>query len=211
VARGELDYQFPHDAAAEAEVDSFLAGSGISQDAHLVLIHAMARWQTKLWVNDRFSALADRLQDQSLSVVFSGSSGDRAAIDEIERRMKSRCCRFDGRGGLKHLAALCRRARVVVSTDTGPMHLAAAVGTPVIALFGPTAPNRTGPYGQLHEIIRAGVPCSPCFKRRCESTVVEEFGCMKRIEVDTVYEAVRAHVRPETTGRPVAQGEEGAR
>ena len=65
-----------------------------------------------------------------------------------------------------------------------------ACGTPVVALFGPTAPNRTGPYGQQHEVIQSGVQCSPCFKRRCRSQVVEEFGCMKRIEVDQVREAV---------------------
>jgi hypothetical protein len=61
----------------------------------------------------------------------------------------------------------------------------------------------------LHEVIRVGVPCSPCFKRRCESTVVEEFGCMKRIEVDTVFDAVAAHVRVDKAGQPVTGGKEG--
>jgi 3-deoxy-D-manno-octulosonic-acid transferase/heptosyltransferase-1 len=190
VPRASIEYQVPHDAEADAAVASFLSENGISADADLVLIHPMARWRTKLWTSRGFADLADALQADGLHVVFSGGHGDASAIDAIAALMKSRCRRFDGRGGLRDLAALCRRARVVVSTDTGPMHLAAAVGTPVVALFGPTAPNRTGPYGHQHEVIQSGVQCSPCFKRRCRSQVVEEFGCMKRIEVDQVHEAV---------------------
>jgi len=198
VPRGLLEYQFPHDAKAEAEVDAFLSEVGVADGGPFVVIHPMARWPTKLWFKDRFAALADALAGQGVRVVFSGSKADGDVLDEIAGRMKTSCLRFDGRGGLRHLAALCRRARVVVSTDTGPMHLAAAVGTPVVALFGPTAPNRTGPYGEAHTIVRMQVSCSPCFKRRCESTVVEEFGCMKGIGVDQVLESVmkRMHVDP---------------
>jgi 3-deoxy-D-manno-octulosonic-acid transferase/heptosyltransferase-1 len=187
---GEIDYQFPRNLQAESETDGFLARAGISRQRPLVVIHPMARWRTKLWLNDRFAALADALQANGIDVVFSGGPGDAFTIDEIARQMKSPCRRFDGCGGLRHLAALCRRADVVVSTDTGPMHLAAAVGTPVVALFGPTAPNRTGPYGAVHTVLRHAVSCSPCFKRRCESTVVEEFGCMNGIEVSRVLDAI---------------------
>lgn len=200
VPRGEVEYQLPHDPQAEGEVEGFLTEVGVSRQAPLVVIHPMARWRTKLWYSDRFAALADALHEHGVVTIFSGSPSDAADLDEIAVRMKSRCVRFDGRGGLRHLAALCRRAAVMVSTDTGPMHLAAAVGTPVVTLFGPTAPNRTGPYGEEHEIIRVPVPCSPCFKRRCETSVVEQFGCMKRIEalqvLDTVLNRVnRSHLR----------------
>lgn len=190
-----VSYQFPHDARAAAEVDDFLAKSAVPKQTPLVVIHPMARWQTKLWFNDRFASLADALHEQGIQTVLSGSAGDAGILDDIAGRMKSRCLRFDGRGGLRHLAALCRRANVVVSTDTGPMHLAAAVGTPVVALFGPTAPNRTGPHGELHQVIEAQVSCRPCFKRRCESTVVEQYGCMKRIEVSRVVETVLASLK----------------
>jgi ADP-heptose:LPS heptosyltransferase len=194
VPRGDLAYQFPHDGQAEAEVDQFLLEAGVPDGTPLVILHPMARWRTKLWFADRFAALADALQERGIKTVLSGSKGDQHELDAIARHMESSCLRFDGRGGLKHLAALCRRAQGMVSTDTGPMHLAAAVGTPVVALFGPTAPNRTGPYGTAHQVVRVGVPCSPCFKRRCETTVTEEFGCMKRIEVSRVVEAVSSCV-----------------
>ena len=70
-----------------------------------------------------------------------------------------------GRTSLKVLAEVFRNADLVVCPDTGPMHLAAAVGTPVVALFGPTAPWRTGPFGEGHVVLRTGADCSPCFRK----------------------------------------------
>jgi heptosyltransferase-1 len=72
-----------------------------------------------------------------------------------------------GRTSLPELALIMKQAQLAVTTDTGPMHLAAAVGTRTVALFGPTAPWRTGPFGEGHEIVRLGLECSPCFKRQC--------------------------------------------
>ena len=86
------------------------------------------------------------------------------------------------------LAALYERVRLLVSTDTGPMHLGAAVGTPVVALFGPTAPWRTGPYGEGHTVIRTAPPCSPCFKRQCD---IHRCRCMTDIRVEHVLAATR--------------------
>ena len=77
------------------------------------------------------------------------------------------------------------RQAVVISTDSGPMHLAAVLGTPVVALFGPTAPWRTGPYGKIHRVIRANSDCSPCFQKTCDKV-----DCMSAIEVDEVFRAV---------------------
>ena len=87
-----------------------------------------------------------------------------------------------GRTSLKELAYLYSRCSVLVCTDTGPMHIAAAMGCRVVALFGPTSPLRTGPYGTGHSVIRSGIDCSPCFKKECDDTK-----CMKDITVDMVY------------------------
>ena len=150
----------------------------------------MARWPTKLWEPASFAALADQLEHEGVRVVFTGGPQDRASLDDICRLMTSQIRRLDGKTGLKTLAAIYRRARVLVTTDSGPMHLAAAVGTSVIALFGPTAPWRTGPYGQNHIVLRAGITCSPCFKKQCLTTEYEERACMKRLSVDEVARAV---------------------
>ncbi len=100
--------------------------------------------------------------------------------------METLAVNLGGQTSLRELACLYRQAALLVTTDSGPMHLAAAVGTPVIALFGPTDPVRTGPYGPGHRIIRGEMPCIPCFRKRCETG-----DCMRAITVETVFSAVK--------------------
>ena len=83
---------------------------------------------------------------------------------------------------MKTLAALHEKINFLVSPDTGPMHVAAALGRPVIALFGPTAPWRTGPFGNGHQVVQTQIDCSPCFKRECPT----DFRCMESISADDV-------------------------
>jgi len=167
-----------------------LLENGVRLDQPLVAINPVAKWSTKLWTAKRFEELAERLLEKGFQVAFTGSKEDRALIDEMAGTLGSSVARLDGRTSLKVLAAVYRLASAVVSTDTGPMHLAAAAGTPVVALFGPTAPWRTGPYGQGHVVLRAGVSCSPCFSRSCKTAEFEPMACMNRITVEQVVEAV---------------------
>jgi len=153
----------------------------------IIAINPMARWKTKLWEPDKFAALADRIHDDlSYEVVFTGSNGDGKVIEGVIDKMKSRPLNLAGRTSLKEVAYLYTRCKALITTDTGPMHIAAAMKCRVVALFGPTAPWRTGPYGQRHEVIRADVECSPCFKRSCS-----HMKCMEDIGVEQVFEAVR--------------------
>src|SRR5207245_6280525 len=101
---------------------------------------------------------------------------ERPVGKQVMRAMQTAPIDLMGQTTLKELIALLRRTRLLITNDSGPMHLAAAVGTPVIALFGPTDPARTGPYGTGHTVLRSGVPCSPCFSRRCTNAV--ELGCL---------------------------------
>ena len=102
-----------------------------------------------------------------IGVVLTG--GAAGPLDRIRARMKTEAVNLGGRTTLRELACLYRQAALVITTDSGPMHLAAAVGTPVVALFGPTDPARTGPYGPGHRVIRRGLACMPCFRKRCET------------------------------------------
>ena len=155
----------------------------------LVGINPVAQWKTKLWQNEKFALLADRLiRDMGADIVFTGGPGDRETVEDIRSRMKEASLSLAGKTNLRQLAALYEKSDLVISTDTGPMHLAAAVGTPVAALFGPTAPWRTGPFGWGHEIVRTGIRCSPCYKRRCSQG---DGVCMSGIQVSDVLDAVR--------------------
>ncbi len=167
-------------------IDSLLGR--LCLDRPLIAVNPMAKWETKLWEPNRFASLADLLKEKlAAGVIFTGSGADRDAIGAIQSEMKTEALNLAGRTTLKQLAYLYQRCTVVISTDTGPMHIAAAMGSPiVVALFGPTSPMRTGPYGGGQKVVRAGVECSPCFKKRCD-----DMRCMRGITVEMVYEAVK--------------------
>ncbi len=182
----KIDYRLPiHDDDRNA-VDHLLSEAAMGTTRPLICINPVAKWTTKLWPNERFAELADRLSGKyGISPVFTGAPEDVETVRDILFRMTSSAVDFTGKTTLKTLAALYEKADVLISTDTGPMHLGAAVETPVVALFGPTAPWRTGPMGDRHQVIRVGLPCSPCFKRWCPTD-----DCMNHIDVEAVIAAV---------------------
>lgn len=177
-------YHIPFSEKDREAVRDLLRGQQVSGTRPLVAINPVALWETKLWLNDRFALLADRLvNDYRVDVVFTGGPSDRQIVDDIRSMMKATAANLAGRTSLNMLAALYRQSALLVTTDTGPMHLAAAMDTPVVALFGPTAPWRTGPFGPGHQVIRTAPVCSPCFKRRCDH---HRCRCMTDISVDMV-------------------------
>ncbi len=183
---GAIQYHIPVAAQDKAGVRMLLKKMKIQADKPIVAINPVALWDTKLWFNDRFAKLSDRLiREYGFQIVFTGANTDRSTIKEILGMMNEKAVSLAGRTSLRMLAALYEKAGFVVSTDTGPMHLAAAMGTPVIAVFGPTAPWRTGPYGKQHQVVRADLDCSPCFKRVCKTC-----DCMGQISIDKVMDAV---------------------
>ncbi len=159
-----------------------------------IAINPVAFWETKLWENGKFALLADRIsRELGIAVVLTG--GDAKPLEKIRELMKTEALNLGGQTTLRELAALYKMAKIVVTTDSGPMHLAAAVGTPVVALFGPTDPARTGPFGLGHLVIRTGLSCSPCLRKQCPNP-----RCMTEISVDAVFHAVRAKL--EELGMP---------
>ncbi|MFO7599376.1 MAG: lipopolysaccharide heptosyltransferase I [Candidatus Desulfacyla sp.] len=178
--------RIPYAESDKVSVDEILDRHEI-KNGPFVAINPMAKWPTKLWVAERFAVLARRMREElGFEIVFTGSMSDRPVIEDMAREMASPPLNLAGRINLKELAYLYTRCRLMVSTDTGPMHVAAAMGCPVVALFGPTAPWRTGPYGKGHVVVRADVGCSPCFKKRCAHMT-----CMKEIGVDQVLRAAQ--------------------
>ena len=143
-----------------------------------------ARWKTKRWPPEKFGGLASRLPVQSVVV---GSKADKDIADLIVSLSKGKAISLAGKTSLKELIAVMRKAKFVISNDSGPMHIAAALGIPVYAIFGPTDPLRTGPYGKGHTIIRAEEPCAPCFRKTCE-----DVKCLEGLSVDKVFEIIKA-------------------
>lgn len=184
----EVVFDLPIGQEQREKVAQLLASEGIDPVKPLVAINPMTTWKTKHWRNERFARVADQLLDRGVSVVFSGGSQDVQGIEGIRGAMAGKAASLAGKTTLKELAALYERVAVLITTDTGPMHLAAAAGTPVVALFGPTAPWRTGPFGSGHKILRTDIACSPCLKKHCD----HELACMAGITVDQVVQATLA-------------------
>src|SRR5947199_191259 len=141
-----------------------------------------------------FATTMDHLQEKGLGrVVLIGGPDDRAAAQAVKGLLRTVPMDLTGATAPGLLPALLESAALLLTNDSGPMHVAAAMGTPVVALFGPTSPTRTGPYGNGHRVLRSGVPCSPCFSRTCRNTVYLE--CLKTISPDKVIEAVRDQLK----------------
>lgn len=186
-----VDFTIATDSGHEAAVRSLLGDA-----EELAALVPGARWLSKRWPVARFAAVAEALASRyGLRSVVVGGAADGPLAGAIAAAARAPVLDLTGRTTLKELAALLRRCRVVVSNDTGPMHLAAAVGTPTVAIFGPTDPQRLGPYGAGHATVSAGVPCAPCRRRRCDP-----LRCLEAVEPEEVMAAVGRVLRRRQSG-----------
>ena len=180
----EFEINFPEEASRR--VWDLLKDNGLSQGSILVVFAPGARWLTKRWGGKRYALLAQALKEKyQARVVLVGAAEEVPLIRDIEREGGFKMANLAGKINLKELAALLEMADLCVANDTAPLHLAAALNTPTVAIFGPTAPARTGPFSQLHRVVYAGVSCSPCFSRKCS-----EMRCLDAIGVEDVMERI---------------------
>jgi lipopolysaccharide heptosyltransferase I len=149
-----------------------------------IVIVPGAKWSTKKWPAEYFGKLASMLPFKTFVV---GGKTDISIANEVVNASQGNAVSLAGSTTLRELLEIMRDARLVISNDSGPMHIAAGFKVPVVALFGPTSPLRTGPYGEGHISIKSDAECSPCFKKRCR-----DLKCMRNISVDIVYERCRS-------------------
>lgn len=121
-------------------------------------------WETKHWPPDRFAEVARHLLADGYGVALIGAGGDKPRCEVVASACPA-VCDLSGRTSLAELVALIRRAALCVTNDSGSMHLAVALGRPVVSVFGPTNPVRTGPYRRPEAVVRADLACSPCYLR----------------------------------------------
>lgn len=159
--RGPVRFRFPVTDADRAIVADWLGESR----PHAVLLPG-TNWATKRWPIAHYAELAGRIEAElGLRVVVAGG----ADVVELARRLPG-ALDLTNRTTLPQLVALLGKAALVVANDSGPMHIASALGVPLVTIFGPTSPVRTGPYGRIETVIRADIACSPCLSRRCVHT-----------------------------------------
>ncbi|MFQ5990104.1 MAG: putative lipopolysaccharide heptosyltransferase III [Candidatus Methylomirabilales bacterium] len=174
----------------EEAAEHLLARKQVVPDRDLVVIHPGARWWFKTWPPERFVALADGIEKElGAQVLIAGGPEDVAIAESIQQQMESPAIVVAGETSILQLAAVLGRCRLFIGNDNGPMHIAAAVGTPVVALFGPTDPREWGPYGNQHVTLYKGMDCRQCWwKSTC---LREESNCLRQITIDEAMVAVR--------------------
>ncbi len=162
-AVGFREFPLPLSADAVAAVDAGLAALG---DGDLVLLNPGGGWASKLWPAERFGNLAKGLRALGLRPLVTWGPREEALADRVVAASGGAAVRSFPTTLLAYVE-IARRARLVVAADTGPLHLACAVGTPVVALFGPTDPARNGPFAPDDVVIRRMPSCAPCYSRTC--------------------------------------------
>jgi lipopolysaccharide heptosyltransferase I len=184
--------------AAARELLARVAGRPIDR---FTAILPGARWETKRWRADRFAALIGRLHSSGFSpCVLLGAPEERAFADPIVAAGPPGVVDGVGRTSLRELCAVIALADLVICHDSGPMHIAAALGKPLVAIFGPTNPARTGPYCSTARIAALPLPCAPCYQRRCP---LGHHNCMQQLDVADVLDNVR-ELRAQAHGEPHA-------
>ncbi len=166
---------------------TFLENAGIDEHKLLIGINPGSTYgSAKCWFPERYLELAQRLASNAqAAIMLVGGKDNLHLINHIASKLDGQIVKAVGED-LLHLAALVRRCRLFITNDTGPMHIASAVGVPVVAIFGSTNPVTTSPLGEGHCVIRREVDCSCCLKRECP----EDHRCMRLISVDEVERAV---------------------
>jgi lipopolysaccharide heptosyltransferase II len=187
---GELDknYALKIDPSDTEYVKRLLKENQIVENDNLVILNPGANWVFKRWPVEHFAKLADLLQEKfKVKIIISGSDKDINLAEQIKSLSKNKLVILAGKTNLKQLAALFKLAKLLVSADSGPLHIALAVGTRTVSLFGPTSSKITGPYDlNLHAVMQKKVNCAvPCF-----DVVCGDGKCMKEIFPEDVFNII---------------------
>jgi heptosyltransferase-2 len=172
-----------------SEARRLLQAEGIPPGAPFLVLNSGAAYgSAKRWYPDRFARVADRLsRELQLSVVLIGSEGERRVAEEVRAQIKSRAAVLNGKTSLETLIGVLAESSLMITNDSGPMHIAAALGVPTVAVFGSTDEKVTGPCGSRTRIVKHAVECSPCLLRECPI----DHRCMTSVTVEDVCRAAR--------------------
>ena len=161
-----------------------------------IALQPAARWDNKRWPVESYQRIVQSLAARHPQIRFAilGSRDDQALAQAVASAGPGRCVDLSGQTTLPQLIEWLRLCSVLVTNDTGPMHAAAALGKPVVGIFGPTEPRRTGPYGQMEHVLQdRSIPCVPCMKSTCRWT--PRLACLTAISPTTVLQHIESLLR----------------
>ncbi|MCL2330086.1 MAG: lipopolysaccharide heptosyltransferase II [Phycisphaerae bacterium] len=181
-----IAFNLPIRPDARESVRQLLADHGLSPNSNYLVVGPGTRWETKQWPTEHFSAAITRIhRELSLPIVLTGMPEEREIADRVATGSSAGIINIAGKTSLPQMIALIADARAVLMHDSGPMHLATALGKPMVAIYGPTSPARTGPYGRADTVARLDLPCSPCYLKKI-SECPHGHRCLRELSPDTV-------------------------
>ncbi|SMC39018.1 glycosyltransferase family 9 protein [Sporomusa malonica] len=170
-----------------ARTSALMAHAGLMADIPYVVLALGANWPNKIWPAEKYAEICDHLQaDGKTAPVIVGGPGEIPLLERLLANTQIPPVSLVGKTTLKQLAHIIKHAQAFIGGDTGPMHLSAALGTPTIALMGPTDKIRNGPYGESHKVILVDKQCAGCWRRKCPKGL----DCLAGINADEVYVAL---------------------
>jgi lipopolysaccharide heptosyltransferase II len=182
------------DEQTARSVEQLLSAAGVQPGQPIIVCHINSNnGQSKRWPIPYWATLIDRLISKAdAAVVLTGAPSDLPQIEAVTQRMREQAINLAGKTSLTQLAALLQRADLLISGDSGPLHMGVACGTPIIGIYGPTNPSLGGPVSPDATILRSGIWCSPCYNARdtadCRFYTTQ---CMKNILPAQVFEAAQ--------------------
>ena len=186
---GELDFPMPNLDKETASIWEKLQAKGMAKDSEYVVMVPGARWWTKEWPVEHYAKLANMIINGSEKYVVLAGGPDDAVKGAKVKELSNNDYVIDmtGQTSLRELAALIKGCKYYVSADTGPLHFAAALKKPLVAMYGPTKADRTGPYGSKNStVLLSPAKCKGCLKKKCD-----DWHCMHDITPEQVYEEVQ--------------------
>ncbi len=185
---GSVQCPIPSFPSDELAIEGWLEQAGVQPGDQLIAIAPLDRGGVRSWPLERFVAAASALsQARGVRIVLMGASADSMISAEFRKAVGDKLVDLLGKTRVRQLGTLLRRVNLLIANDSAPIHIAAAVSTPVLALFGPTSPVRSRPYTDGHVVLRVPIACSPCEKRTCANP--KRFECLTAITVAEVVEA----------------------
>ena len=181
--------EFWHTDTERRIIQDLLDAENVSLTDRLIALNLGTTWRTKQWDTTNFAAVIQQITHLApdVRIVLTGSSNELALVEALPTSLP--IINLVGKTSILQLGALLERCEVCLTCDSGPMHIAAAVGTPTVALFGPTDPVRHRPYSNGHEVVEKSVSCRPCYKRTCQRQDTPHL-CMKEISIGEVVNAL---------------------
>ena len=185
--------EFWHTDTERRIIQDLLDAENVSSTDRLIALNLGTTWRTKQWDPTNFAAVIEQIAHLApdARIVLTGASNELALVEALPTSLP--IINLVGKTSILQLGALLERCEVCLTCDSGPMHIAAAVGTPTVALFGPTDPVRHKPYGTGHTIIEKSVECRPCYKRACHRQDAL-YLCMTEIDPTEVVKALKTQL-----------------